>query len=130
MFPSDTDSSDFSDPSSSPFVVDLFQPGSASFDVVNNDSLMEFIANNSISAEVFFQSLLIEENFLLCVVVEIVDDRVIEDREEFTVTYFADNANDVFAVSNSTSAVATVEIADNDGMCREVYNYNAIMCSV
>ena len=110
--------------------MDLFQPGNASFDVVNNDSLTELIANNSISAEVFFQSLLIEENFLLCVVVEIVDDRVIEDREEFTVTYFADNANDVFAISNSTSAVATVEIADNDGMFREVYNYNAIMCSV
>ena len=77
-------------------------------------SVNEFVSN-SISPEIFFQSLPILQNFFFCVLVEDINDNIIESTEDVVFYFMTQNENDKFETFNSTSINTTLQIRDNDG---------------
>ena len=81
------------------------------------DTLDTFIRESMSQDEFFFQtmSLPIMETFYFCVVVDEIDDKVIEGPEWFLFVLVTRN-DDVFGANDSTSAIVTLQIMDDDGM--------------
>ena len=78
---------------------------------------VEYLRNSSLAPEEFFEEFPITIGFYYCVLVDIINDHLIENPEEFTISVMTENENDVFEATNSSMATITVPIEDNNGMC-------------
>ena len=97
---------------SPPFIISFFD-----FNGPLSGISIESFVNFSMSPEDFFQfeNLPVTFGYYYCVLVDIIDDDVIENTEEFDFSVVAQNENDAVGDIGSMNASVSVSILDNDG---------------